>query len=104
MILLAFLAGIHATPVVAIEPPARYRGTPEITVKVVRTDSVSTLCRNAEQSEGCAYLGEQLCLVVIRRDISASRYAEVLRHELAHCRGWPGHHPHELRATDLCLR
>jgi hypothetical protein len=27
------------------------------------------------------------------RFISETRRAEIIRHERAHCNGWPGHHP-----------
>jgi hypothetical protein len=48
------------------------------------------------QALGCAKIGEHRCFVVIPRiggQITASIQAQIRRHEIAHCNGWPANHP-----------
>jgi hypothetical protein len=45
---------------------------------------------------GCAYPAEGLCYVVYSYDPSGKdkrMESNVWRHEIAHCNGWPAHHP-----------
>jgi hypothetical protein len=90
--LLAAVAAVYAIPSLAIEPPARFSGQPAMAAKVIRSDIVPTFCRNASQKKGCAYPGTQLCVIVIARGLSSSAFRAVLRHEKAHCNGWPADH------------
>jgi hypothetical protein len=44
---------------------------------------------------GCAYLTWDQCLITVSADQPSDLYAATLRHEEAHCRGWPADHPQD---------
>jgi hypothetical protein len=48
------------------------------------------------QALGCSKVGEQSCFLIIPRvggPVTASIQAQIRRHEIAHCNGWPANHP-----------
>ena len=48
------------------------------------------------QALGCSKVGEQSCFLMIPRvggPVTGSIQAQIRRHEIAHCNGWPASHP-----------
>jgi hypothetical protein len=78
----------------ASPPPARYDYKPKMPVKVIRVDAVPVLCKNAMQKIACTWPAKRSCVIVIAKQLPRGWYSGVLRHERAHCNGWPGSHPH----------
>src|SRR5688572_29383399 len=94
------------------EPPARYDHTHK-SLRILERNyyEVDPLCRamfprtrfplatDTHRILGCAGIGdgERPCWIIVPRSgerfISETRRAEIIRHERAHCNGWPGHHP-----------
>lgn len=84
------------------EPPAQwfkvpYSGT--IRVFYLPESSVNEVCgRHLPPSEtanffGCAIPTTVVCLIYITDDEPTATKKIILRHETAHCHGWPGYHP-----------
>jgi hypothetical protein len=100
------LALALASPALAGEmpPPAEYdrpyQGQLLIT-QVVTVAELTAFCRGVSTS-ACARVGVDFCHILMLQDEPAS--AEVLRHELAHCNGWPKDHPRPSPAGDLYRR
>jgi hypothetical protein len=49
------------------------------------------------QALGCAKVFPRQCFIMIPKigaTISATMQGEIRRHEIAHCNGWAGNHPH----------
>ena len=42
---------------------------------------------------GCSFTVGENCYIVLDDTLNAHNYKRVLKHELAHCAGWPGDHP-----------
>lgn len=85
------------------EPPARYRGPYNGKLIVHRTDP-ATVSDKCFGGLACAYMHELpgKCTVWMPnvgsthprgQDISISAFGQIMRHELAHCNGWPPSHP-----------
>lgn len=87
------ITAVFATPALALDPPARFDHTPTTPVVVIATTTES-VCpeRNAY---GCAYPGwpSGVCTVYVNARLGPAERAAVLRHEFAHCAGWPADHP-----------
>jgi len=90
------------------QPPARYdRSHPNLVILETRHSNVREMCgrlfgrRNFETSgklHACASVGDgrSPCMVVLPQageGISKRDRGALLRHERAHCNGWPGYHP-----------
>jgi hypothetical protein len=104
------LASTTAHALTVDRPPARYdHAHPNLLVVETRHSQVADMCRrllgrsNFEthgRLHACASVsnGRSPCLVVLPRagmqGITKSAHRALLRHERAHCNGWPGHHPH----------
>jgi hypothetical protein len=85
-----------------VAPPAEFDRPFEGRLIKLRLDTVAevrTACRTPlAMGLGCApYIHPSLCVVVLASDevIKAAGYSTeiVLRHEIAHCNGWPKDHP-----------
>jgi hypothetical protein len=89
-------------------PPARYdRAHPNLIIVETARGKVRSMCgrllghRNFERSgrlHACASIGDgrSPCVVVLPKageGISKGDRQALLRHERAHCNGWPGYHP-----------
>jgi hypothetical protein len=89
-------------------PPAHYdRPHPNLVILETGHADIRTMCnrlfgrRNFESSgrlHACAAVGDgrSPCMVVLPKageGISKRDRSALLRHERAHCNGWPGHHP-----------
>jgi hypothetical protein len=91
-------------------PPAEYDHpyTGNLTVeRVADPAAVLALCPNLKEPVGCAQRAKDLswCKVYVvsdafinkrpaeQRKLFGYSYENFLRHELAHCNGWPGDHP-----------
>jgi hypothetical protein len=76
-------------------PPARYarpyKG--ELVTVYANDDQFLAVCGTLNAS-GCtrgAYNGR--CVILVRRNLRRAWFAPyVIRHEIAHCNGWPGHY------------
>lgn len=91
--LLAAISIVYAIPALASAPPTRFDHPPKIPVKIVRAEHIPKICRNPAQKIGCSFAGGPRCVIYIARKLPKDWYSGVLRHEKAHCNGWPGHHP-----------
>jgi hypothetical protein len=101
--LIALTTSAHAQ-LGALVPPAQYdRPYPgKITVTRAEHSQMHKLCAGASPVMptilyGCAKGNAEHCTIVIVSDDVLDRFnisAEMLlRHERAHCNGWPWHHP-----------
>lgn len=101
-ILLAACLGVYLAPAhafigysVPLHPPARFdHPHPNMVVKHFSPSEVDRLCRRIgakapKPIKGCAAGDRRGCLVILPHGASAA----VLRHERAHCNGWPKSHP-----------
>jgi hypothetical protein len=96
------------------EPPARY-DHPHPSLRILERDyyDVDPICRvmfprtrfplatDTHRILGCAGIGDghRQCWIIVPRSgegfVSEERRAEIIRHERAHCNGWPSDHPAE---------
>jgi hypothetical protein len=93
----------------AFAPPARYEGTPKVKTHIVAVpvSQIGKLCHKPGRLLfGCArfYNNPRRCVVIIPDKAFPNwawpeggtlvvRPGDVLKHEMAHCNGWPSHHP-----------
>ena len=96
---LAFLMVLFAVPAHATEPPAEWLDKPysgTIGVVQLEPEMLKDICtsRLGEfEDMGCAVVIPDYCGIWIRNDLPPLEYDLVLRHETAHCKGWPQSHP-----------
>ena len=77
-----------------ILPPAKYDKPYTGTLYVLRMDDnyiLQQICGNDRLLIACAVHSETSCLIVLGP--VAQNDERVMRHERAHCEGWPAHHP-----------
>lgn len=94
------------------DPPARY-DRPHPALVIIEKDyrEVDPVCRSmfprsrfpaateTHRITGCADVGDgtRACRIFVPRQgegvITAAHRARIVRHERAHCNGWPGSHP-----------
>lgn len=104
------LSGSH-TFADQVEPPARYdHWHPALVIEEKNFFDVDPLCRGrfprsnfppvtgSQRIMGCADIGNGVepCRIVVPMiggNVSAERQALIIRHERAHCNGWPADHP-----------
>jgi hypothetical protein len=98
---IVILAFIIASSVVRAEnPPPRYDSGPSIygPTKIVRLSERATIKRCAYWSRtkperyGCTFCYKTGCIIYISTNLPSGWYPGVLRHELAHTRGWTHRH------------
>jgi hypothetical protein len=94
----------HATPDLRIVPPSEYdhpyHGGTLVTTKVRDQDEVRRLCPGAQFTMGvalaCSYPIVGGCMVVVAPEADIKAFSMelnlVMRHEVAHCNGWPADH------------
>ena len=87
------LAQMHLPPVEYDKP---YPG--QLTVEEVTSAQLRTRCVSATQSSlGCAFPGKDKCHILLVSEASMRAVGwtveAMLRHERAHCNGWPQSHP-----------
>lgn len=74
-------------------PPSRfdgpYRG--ELHVVVVPLAQMAANCMGLAYA--CAFGGPGYCRIYLPKEASGAVLAALRRHEIAHCNGWPAHHP-----------
>jgi hypothetical protein len=94
------------------EPPARYdHAHPSLRILERDYYDVDPICRvmfprtrfplatDTHRILGCAGIGDgnRPCWIIVPRSgegfVSEERRAEIVRHERAHCNGWPSDHP-----------
>lgn len=111
----ALAAAVWCAPGAALAaqaPPAHY-DHPHQSLRILERPyyDVDPLCRKifprarfpaateTHRVLGCAGIGDGVrpCWIIVpkqgERFVMESRRAEIIRHERAHCNGWPGNHP-----------
>ena len=96
-----------------VVPPAHYdHWHPALVIQEMDFYEVDPLCRGrfprsnfppvtgSQRIMGCADIGDgtEPCRIVVPRlggNVSDERRAMIIRHERAHCNGWPANHPVE---------
>jgi hypothetical protein len=87
-----------------VPPPAIYDHTYKgaLTMRQGTMAQVEHYCHTMQgivssyRALGCSKPDGTSCFVMIPRiggPVTASIQAEIRRHEIAHCNGWPAHHP-----------
>jgi len=101
LIVALLLAGAWGPP-----PPAEYdrpwTGPGVLHVVPSRPDIVRALCAGAPGAPlalACAIRSGADCWILIARDLDPRRHGALLRHERAHCNGWPASHPRPTRRS-----
>ena len=94
----AILNGVLTVQAGATDAPPRYASGPYLAPLTVRTVPLPKLQRvcalyGRNQSNGCAILTKKRCTIYLRTGMDPGWRDGVLRHEQAHCRGWPASHP-----------
>lgn len=106
----AFLMLVGAVEAFTVDPPpARYdRPHPDLVIVETPHGNVRSMCgrllghRNFERAghlHACASIGDgrSPCIVVLPKagagGVTKAQREALLRHERAHCNGWPGYHP-----------
>lgn len=88
-------------------PPEQYDRAPDVQVNITTMPymKIDRVCRWPMQSaegeggriEGCARFLGKVCYVVVPSVdgvlVTKATQQRLLRHELAHCNGWPADHP-----------
>lgn len=81
-----------------LEPPARfdhpYDGPVEL--QYLPKADIRRECGQDKFTSGCAWVEGGTCHVLIALytpKVSVARRPVLVRHEIAHCNGWPGDHP-----------
>ena len=52
---------------------------------------------------GCAAISTNVCFILINQTLPSRVYDAVLRHETAHCHGWPAEHPTDAPPTSASM-
>jgi hypothetical protein len=67
-----------------------------IVIRTLPGNEATAYCTEiVERAEdiGCALLSINECLITLNADLDPDLYTAALKHEAAHCRGWPADHP-----------
>lgn len=83
---------ILGSPIVE-EPPARFDHAFRGTVAVMYGSEADMIARCRRMVFACALIGPGRCMIVIWNDLPDATKQTLIRHERAHCNGWPAHHP-----------
>lgn len=79
--------------------PARYLDAPytgELRMHVLPRKEIHEVCERLTGKAaqfGCADVWPIACDVYVANDMPGKLHDHVVKHELAHCRGWPADHP-----------
>src|SRR3990167_11282728 len=85
-----------------VDPPAKWSKAPysgTTRVFYLPESEVNDICRSygvtntTDKFFGCSVPSPAICLVYITKDESDHVRQIILRHETAHCAGWPANHP-----------
>ena len=95
MLVAGFIGSALVGPAFAyLDPPARYdHPNKNALVKWTTREEIYRICsRHGEQPVGCALIAQhgKRCFVLVTHTFDDAR---LLRHEIAHCNGWPADHP-----------
>ncbi len=61
---------------------------------ILSQEEINRRCYSVSMATvGCAFLGEGHCTILIWRGVTEKRMEVLIRHEVAHCNGWPKDHP-----------
>jgi hypothetical protein len=98
----AALAGTYPATAQNVIPPAEYDFPYKAKLTIERTNSQTDIRGRCPYSPfpfllGCARSAMDVCYILMMDDdfLNKMNYPPgiVLRHEMGHCNGWPGHHP-----------
>ena len=104
MIRATIIAALLAGPALAgvpLEPPARfdhpYAGDVDLR-QISRANVWKECSRNGavkmrRDVAGCSRVEAGACIIHLAMKTRRAPLQEILRHEIAHCNGWPGNHP-----------
>lgn len=87
------------SPFLPIDPPAKWANAPykgRIIITFPDPETTAEYCtQDAGKREemGCAFRTEYICSVFVANNLGGAVRDLVVRHEEAHCRGWPRDHP-----------
>lgn len=97
----ALIWSVPAMAAIPLEPPERfsqgYEG--ELILHVIDRSNVRKECaaaglRSAKPNvAGCAFRGDGWCIVYVAKWSPRAPLADRIKHEEAHCSGWPPDHP-----------
>ena len=84
-----------------LEPPARYDHPYDGPVEIRKIDRANVwkeCSRNGavkmrRDVAGCARVEDGVCIIHLAMKTRRAPLDAILRHEIAHCNGWPGNHP-----------
>jgi hypothetical protein len=90
-----------------LDPPAEYNHpyTGELTVHLIDRANVWRECSEngrhkvRRDAAGCAELDGDTCTVYLAKRTRRAPLDAILRHEIAHCNGWPADHPQPPKVT-----
>jgi hypothetical protein len=83
-------------PIAVLEPPARYdhRYAGPVIERVLPLGVAREVCAHmGAAADACSWVTHHTCYIVIPRDGPVSDLRAYVRHERAHCNGWPANHP-----------
>jgi hypothetical protein len=82
--------------IAVLEPPPQYNHPYKGPVAeiVMSLAQARALCRkHGAIADACSWIKDGKCYIVMPRDGPVKALAPYRRHEVAHCNGWPAHHP-----------
>lgn len=89
------LSGCDRTDVIL--PPAEYDHpySLPISIQTVSLEDVPAACGLKGHIDACAFRHPLACRVIYPRvqDVGTDKLVALIRHETAHCNGWPANHP-----------
>ncbi len=83
-------------PIYVLEPPARYNhpySGPVIERVLPLSEARRACARMGVYAEACSWVAKSKCYLVIPRGGRVRDLPAYVRHERAHCNGWPEDHP-----------
>ena len=97
----AILAAAPAFAGTRLDPPAQYDHAyaGEVDLRQISRANVWKECsrdgavKMRRDVAGCARVQEGVCIIHLAMKTRRAPLEAILRHEIAHCNGWPGHHP-----------
>lgn len=81
------------------DPPEKWFDVPyegEIRIKIYEADHLKEVCSMLAGTEilhGCAQRWPYFCMIWVSAALPPDFQENIIRHEKAHCHGWPNTHP-----------
>jgi hypothetical protein len=83
-------------PIYVLQPPARYNhpySGPVIERVLPLSEARRACARMGVSADACSWAAKNKCYLVIPRGGPVKDLPPYVRHERAHCNGWPEDHP-----------